>query len=87
MSGQTVLIRVDGREVAVPMGQPLAQALSAADPVLRRSPKDGAPRGIFCGMGLCFECMVEVDGIRRRSCLTPVSAGMVVRPGIGGGRE
>lgn len=83
MSAGTVLIRVDGREVSAPPGQPLAQVLSGADPVLRHSPKDGAPRGLFCGMGLCFECMVEVDGLRRRSCLTPVSAGMVVRTGRG----
>jgi len=83
MSAGTVLIRVDGREVSAPLGQPLAQVLSEADPILRHSPKDGAPRGLFCGMGLCFECMVEVDGIRRRSCLTPVSAGMVVHTGRG----
>ena len=83
MSAETVLIRVNGRDVSVPLGRPLAQVLSAADPALRLSSKDRAPRGMFCGMGLCFECMVEVDGLPRRSCLTPVSAGMVVRTGEG----
>ncbi|NGM44525.1 (2Fe-2S)-binding protein [Rhodobacter sp. SGA-6-6] len=83
MSAETVLIRLNGREVSAPVGQPLAQVLTAVDPALRFSPKDKAPRGMFCGMGLCFECMVEVDGLRRRSCLTPVSAGMVVRTGEG----
>jgi len=76
-----VHIRINGAEHAAKAGLPLAQVLSALDPTLRVSPREQTPRGMFCGMGLCFECMVEVDGIRRRSCLTLVSAGMDVRTG------
>jgi aerobic-type carbon monoxide dehydrogenase small subunit (CoxS/CutS family) len=39
----------------------------------------GAPRGLFCGMGVCFDCLVTVDGVENvRACLTPVTEGMVI---------
>ncbi|MFN6201241.1 MAG: 2Fe-2S iron-sulfur cluster-binding protein, partial [Acidobacteriota bacterium] len=48
-------------------------------PVLRRSVA-GAPRGALCGMGICFECRVEIDGIAHsRSCQIYCRAGMEVR--------
>ena len=81
MSEAMISIRIDGATCDIPAGVTLAHALSARAPALRLSPRDAAPRGLFCGMGLCFECMVEVDGIRRRACLTPVRAGMEVRTG------
>lgn len=46
---------------------------------LRHTPKNGRPRGIFCGMGICYDCLVTVNGERNvRACLTPVSPGMAV---------
>ena len=55
-------------------------ALIAADrPELRRSPRAGTPRGVHCGMGHCFECLVTIDGTPdRRACLVEVSDGMTV---------
>ena len=45
-----------------------------------RQARSGAPRGPFCGMGVCFDCLVTVDGRpSQRACLTKVSAGMDVR--------
>ena len=44
---------------------------------LRDSP-GGAPRGLYCGIGVCQECRVLVDGVAVRSCVTPVAAGMRV---------
>lgn len=79
-----VRITLDGVPVDVPSGVPLALALlvTAGFPA-RTSPvheRDGQKtRGPYCMMGVCFECLVTVDGrANQQSCLTPVRAGMVV---------
>ena len=54
--------------------------LDAGRDALRDSPA-GAPRGLYCGIGVCQECRVVVDGVVVRSCVTPVSAGMRVTTG------
>lgn len=71
---------VDGREVVARQGDSLAAALLAAGILAcRRTPLSGAPRAPFCLMGVCFECLVTIDGIgRRQACLEPVRPGMVV---------
>ena len=72
---------VDGRVVRAPAGQSVAAALlEAGQTVLRDSPA-GRPRGLYCGIGVCQECRVVVDGVVVRSCVTPVSAGMRVTTG------
>jgi sarcosine oxidase subunit alpha len=45
---------------------------------LRDSPRTGEPRGAFCFMGACQECLVHVDGMPRQACMTPVRHGMVI---------
>jgi len=46
----------------------------------RTTPISGAKRAPYCMMGVCFECLMEIDGIgNRQACLTPVVAGMQVR--------
>jgi sarcosine oxidase, subunit alpha len=71
----------NGQPLVARAGEPIGAALLAAGVrVLRRSERAGSSRGIFCNIGHCFECRVEVDGVRDiRACLTPVRAGMVVR--------
>ena len=60
-------------------GESLAAALMRAGHLhLRDAPEDDAPRGAFCLMGLCQECVVELDGLRVESCLTELRDGMVV---------
>lgn len=73
-------IFVDGCPVAVEAGQTVAAALlSAGITVFRRAPS-GAPRSIFCGMGVCFDCLVTVDGLAdQRACIMPVRPGMRVQ--------
>ena len=45
----------------------------------------GSPRGLFCGIGNCYECLVTVDGVPNvRACVTPVAAGMVIETGAKG---
>lgn len=78
--GKTVRLTVDGRAIAARVGDSVAAALIAAG--IRRSrttPVSGAARGPYCMMGVCFECLVTVDGVgNRQGCLVPVAEGMVV---------
>ncbi|MBE2317098.1 (2Fe-2S)-binding protein [Solirubrobacter sp. CPCC 204708] len=74
-------LTVDGTSLQAPEGQSLgAVLLSAGRTILRDSPS-GTPRGLFCGIGVCQECRVVVDGTVTRACVTPVTAGMRVTTG------
>lgn len=71
-----------GRTIAGRVGETVAMALWRHDVVaVRHSSRDGAPRGMLCAMGICYECTVRVDGQLLRSCLLPVRQGLVVEPG------
>jgi glycine/D-amino acid oxidase-like deaminating enzyme/bacterioferritin-associated ferredoxin len=75
-----VRFHYDGRELDALPGETVAAALAAADVVAMRQTRSGAPRGPFCGMGVCFDCLVTVNGRpSQRACLTKVEAGMEVR--------
>ena len=77
--GAAVAFHVDGEAVRAHRGETLAAALLAAGIVaLRRSPRAGAPRGAYCFMGVCQECVVRVDGILRQSCQVAVEDGLEV---------
>jgi sarcosine oxidase subunit alpha len=76
----------DGRVFRGFDGEPIAAALLANGVrTLRHHEKSGKPRGIYCGIGHCYECRVTVDGVPGvRACLTPLRDGMAVtseRPG------
>ncbi|WP_422368683.1 2Fe-2S iron-sulfur cluster-binding protein [Pelagibius sp.] len=80
----TVTFAVDGRAAIAPAGLNLAAALLGMGVrTLRLSPVAKAPRGAFCFMGMCQECVVSVDDRRVRACLEPVRDGMKVELGIG----
>jgi len=76
----SVSLTIDGRSItAAPDDSVMAAMLMAGLLVTGRSPVDGRRRAPYCGMGVCFECLVTVDGgARRQACLTPVRDGMVV---------
>ncbi len=78
--GRRIRIVVDDVEVAAFAGESVAAALLAAGRRdLRVAPGGGDPRGMYCGIGLCFECVMAVDGQGQvRTCQTPVSDGMRV---------
>ena len=78
--GRAIQLRIDGQLVPAYEGETIAAALLAAGRrVLRHAEPKGDPRGIFCGIGVCFDCLVRVDGTRNvRACLTPVHDGMQV---------
>ncbi len=76
-----VKIEVDGKLIEAFEGEPIAAALMAAGKsVFRYTRKKGEPRGIFCAIGQCTDCMMTVDGVPNvRTCITPVKAGMKIK--------
>jgi predicted molibdopterin-dependent oxidoreductase YjgC len=78
--GQPATIFIDGAEVRAYLGETVASAAVAAGVrVLRRSLRTHEPRGLFCGIGVCWECLVTIDGVADvRACLAPVRHGMVI---------
>ncbi|BFP51600.1 (2Fe-2S)-binding protein [Streptomyces sp. CMC78] len=77
---------VDGEPLAFVPGQTLAAALVASGRVAWRTTRGGQrPRGIFCGIGVCFDCLVTVDGRGgQRACLVLARPGMAVTTGEDG---
>lgn len=74
-----VAFTFDGAQVTGHAGETLAAALLRSGQLhLRDAPNDHAPRGAFCVMGLCQECLVVVDGVNVEACKTLVEADMVV---------
>ncbi len=76
-----VTIFLDGAPLVVAAEQSVAAALlSAAVLPFRRTPLSGAPRAPYCMIGVCFDCLVEIDGVpNRQACLIAVREGMRVR--------
>lgn len=79
--GSRVLFTYDGVEMEGYEGEPIAMALKAAGiEVHRFTAKRHEPRGIFCAIGRCTDCVMVVDGKPNvRACMTPLVAGMDVR--------
>jgi D-hydroxyproline dehydrogenase subunit gamma len=76
--GATIEVTVDGRSARVRAGDTVAAALLASGVLASRvADVSGAPRAPYCMMGVCFECLVTVDGVgNRQGCLVSVQAGM-----------
>lgn len=82
-------LRFDGREVAFEPGQSVGAALWAVGVRSWRTTRvAGRPRGLFCGIGVCFDCLVVIDGRSdERACVVPARDGMDVRSQEGAGRN
>ena len=77
-------ILVNGATIATTQGISLAAALIAHSGGPTRKTVNGSDRTAFCMMGVCFDCLVEVDGKpNTQACMTPVRDGMVVKHQIG----
>jgi predicted molibdopterin-dependent oxidoreductase YjgC len=78
--GEPITIQVDGTPLQARRGETIATALLAnGQRVLRRTRVGGKPRGLFCAMGVCFDCLVTVNGRSGvRACLAKVEPGMEV---------
>lgn len=75
----------DGKEITGQEGEPIAMALRAAGIMVHRHTKKyDAPRGVFCAIGRCSDCVMIVDGQPNvRTCVTPLTEGMVVETQYG----
>lgn len=74
----TVPVLVEGRTVMVPAGASAAAAVLAAGfASIRTTPVEGSERAPYCMMGVCFDCLAEIDGVaNRQSCMIEVQPGM-----------
>ncbi len=77
----TVTVTVEGRDIRVPEGASAAAAvLLAGLPAIRETSVGGKPRAPYCMMGVCFDCLAEIDGVpNRQSCMVAVKSGMAIR--------
>lgn len=75
-----ITVKVNGKAVVVPDGSTVAIAVNRADETAFRKSVSGEPRAPLCGMGICFECRVEIDGqSHQRACKRFCRDGMEVR--------
>lgn len=83
-----VTIEVDGHPIEAREGEPILAALYAHGfKTCRTTEKRDDPRGLFCGLGRCTDCVMVVDGVPNvRTCVTPVRDGMRVETQEGRGR-
>lgn len=80
--GEPIHLDFEGQEIPAYLGETVAAALLAAGVRDLRLAGAGDARGLFCGMGICFECRMVIDGRpEQRACMTPVAAGMRVARG------
>ena len=82
--GYEVIFIMDGSAISGYEGEPIATALKATGLMVHRYTKKGSPRGVFCAIGRCTDCVMVVDGKPNvRTCVTPLVEGMVVQTQYG----
>jgi predicted molibdopterin-dependent oxidoreductase YjgC len=86
---RTVMITVDGKPIKAKKGEMILSALLAEGIIVNRyTQKRKEPRGLFCGIGLCTDCVMVVNGKPNvRTCVTPVEENMTVETQYGAGKE
>jgi len=74
-----VRLRINNNDISAVEGQTVAAVLVASGIASFRRSVNGSPRGPLCGVGVCFECRLTIDGVaHQRSCNILVSEGMEV---------
>ena len=78
--GKKLEVTVDGTQMEAYEGETVATVLLAAGIfTFRLSPKNKEPRSLYCGMGICYECLVTVNGTHAvRACVMPITDGMCI---------
>ncbi len=80
MSGRPIRITVDGEALTGIAGQSVAGVLLAAGRISWRTTRSGAPRGVFCGIGACFDCLLTVNDVPDvRACRRAAADGDEIR--------
>lgn len=84
----SVTVEIEGVPVSVPAGESVAAAVLAQGLIpTRNTAVSGKPRAPFCMMGVCFDCLMEIDGKpNRQACMVQVADGMRIRRQHGAGR-
>ena len=87
--GHRFPVHSDGRPLTAQPGQTVAAVLWASGVRSWRTTRgSGAPRGLFCGLGACFDCLITINGVpNQRACLVPARPDMVVTSQAGAGHE
>jgi D-hydroxyproline dehydrogenase subunit gamma len=79
VTAETIEIVVDGRRIETAVGASVASMLLNAGILAFRRSEAGEARAPLCGMGVCYECRVTIDGIpHQRACMTTVTPGMTI---------
>ncbi len=75
----SVEVILDGAPTSLPAEVSVAAALLAIGKIVSKiSPTSHKPCSPHCLMGICFECLMEIDGVQRQACMTQVRKGMVI---------
>ena len=76
--GKKIQVIVDDKRIEAFEGETVAAALlTAGITTFRHSQKNKEPRGLYCGMGICYECLVTINGVHaQRACITTIEDGM-----------
>ena len=84
-AGESIGLKVDGKPIRARAGDTVAAAMLAAGvDRFRTTPVSDSPRAPYCLMGVCFDCLVTIDGVgSRQACLVPVRDGMTVETQLG----
>jgi len=84
-TGESIELKVDGKPIRARAGDTVAAAMLAAGvDRFRTTPVSDSPRAPYCLMGVCFDCLVTIDGVgSRQACLVPVRDGMTVETQLG----
>lgn len=76
---ETVSVLLDGKKVELPKDTSIAAGLLSIGEIISRiSPSAHKPRSPHCLMGVCYECLMEIDGVERQACMTDPEEGMVI---------
>ena len=77
--GPEVNVLINGKSVKAFIGETIAAVFFTENLSALRTTVSGEPRGVFCGMGICYDCLVVVEQIpNTRACMTWVKDGMVI---------
>lgn len=77
--GKQLQVELNGNLVTAFEGETVAALFAAEKLSALRTTQDGEPRGMFCGMGVCFDCLVVVNDIpNTRACMTWLQDGMKI---------
>ena len=79
--GTPITFTFDGQLIEAFEGETVAAALLACGvQAMRKTSRKGEPRGLFCNMGICFDCLIEVNGnANQRGCQFPVTNGLEIK--------